>query len=98
MTCNLSSAHRSPSIAPCSLLTAHCSPRTGPAHSTEPILVKLAALHDDGLVLALLLQQPEIVERVAVYHEQVRVCARRERANLALHPQHARADGRGRAY
>ena len=41
--------------------------------SVEPVLVEAAAFHDHGQVLALLLQDTQVLQRVAVDDQQVGV-------------------------
>ena len=56
----------------------------------QPALVELAGLHDDGEVLALILEQRQILQRIAVDHQEIGEGAGRERADLALQAQDLR--------
>src|SRR5947207_4976838 len=62
--------------------------------SIQPVLVKPAALHDGGKIFALLLQQPEVLQRIAVDQQQVRIGAGLQRPELAFLPNDPRADRR----
>src|SRR5262245_23844183 len=64
--------------------------------SLQPILVKKAALHDHRQVLALPLQQLQILEGIAVDDKQIRKCVRLHTTDLALHAHNLRTDRRGR--
>src|SRR5262245_37620974 len=61
----------------------------------ESVLMKFAALHDGTEMLALLLEQAEVLQRIAVDHDEVGVGAGLQRADFPIHAHDARA-GRGR--
>src|SRR5258706_13798511 len=63
--------------------------------SCQPALVELAALHDGCEMLALVLQEPEVLQRIPVDHDQIGEGAGLEGAKLALLPQNPGGDGGG---
>src|SRR5262245_4329805 len=65
--------------------------------SLQPVLVESAALHDHRKVLALPLQQLQVLQRIAVDDEQVGKGARLQAAELALHAHDLGADRGSRA-
>src|SRR5689334_5110152 len=71
--------------------------RLGGTTSLQPVLVEASGLHDDRKVSALLLQQLEVLERVAVDDNQVGKGALLQTADLALHACDLGADRGSRA-
>src|SRR5450759_4916484 len=66
------------------------------ADSLQPVLVEAPALHDDRKVLAFLLKQLQVLERVAIDNEQIGKSAWLQAAKLALHAHDLGADRGGR--
>src|SRR5471032_2737268 len=60
--------------------------------SLQRILMKLAGLHDHRQVAALLEEELELLEGIAVDHDQVGIGTRLDDAELALLAQNLRAD------
>src|SRR6266404_7987230 len=65
--------------------------------SIERVLVELAGLHDHRQMGALIEEQLELLQRIAVDHDQVGEGAGLDDAELALLAQHLGADGGGLA-
>src|SRR5206468_534800 len=63
--------------------------------SSQPVLDEAPALHDRRNALALPTEHADIGERVAVYHDEIRIGARRNDAEPALHAEHFGADAGG---
>ena len=63
----------------------------------QPALVEFAGLHDDGEMLALILEQRKVLQGVAIDDQQIGEGARSQRSDLALQPQDLRGDDRCRA-
>src|ERR1041384_1774078 len=59
----------------------------------QSVLVELAALHDRAEMFALLLEQAEILQWIAVDHDEVGAGPSLQRADLALLAHDLRADG-----
>src|SRR5471032_2733021 len=65
--------------------------------SLQRILMKLAGLHDHRQVAALVEEELELLQRIAIDHDQVGIGTRLDDAELAFLAQDLRADGRGLA-
>src|ERR1041384_5966519 len=77
------------------LVCARSCPKTGTRFSgscAQPVLVELAALHDRAEMLALLLEQAEVLQRIAVHDDEIGVGARLQRADFSFHAHDPRAD------
>src|SRR5262245_38267594 len=61
----------------------------------QSVLMELAALHDRAEMFALLLEQAEVLQRVAIDHDEVGIGAGFQRADFPFHAYDTRA-GRGR--
>src|SRR5262249_29118002 len=66
-----------------------------PSELAQAVLVKTAALHDGGQVPALLLEQAEVAERVAVDDEEIGEGAGGNHAELAFLAEQPGGDRRG---
>src|SRR5215469_7112833 len=64
--------------------------------SAEPVLVELPTLHDGREVRALVLEELEIVDRIAVDDEEISESAGGDHTQLPLLTQHAGRHRRGR--
>src|SRR4051812_7820373 len=62
--------------------------------SVQHVLMEFAALHNGSEILALLLEQAKVLQRIAIDDDQIGEGAGLQRAELAFLPHDTRANGR----